>query len=82
MADCGGGAQTYAYDGFNRQTSITPPGSAAATVTYDAAGNVGSYTDSGGTTRYLYDAGNQLVKLAEPGGSCGVTVTRVHDVRV
>ena len=41
MVDSVGGTQTYAYDGLNRQTSITPPGSAVATVTYDAAGNVG-----------------------------------------
>ena len=76
MVDSVGGTQTYGYDGLNRQTRITPPGAAAVTVTYDAAGNVATYTDPAGKVTYGYDAGNELISLAEPGGSCTGTVSK------
>ena len=45
MVDSVGGAQTYGYDGLNRQTRLTPPGAAAVTATYDPAGNPATFTD-------------------------------------
>ena len=45
MVDSVGGAQTYGYDGLNRQARLTPPGAAAVTATYDPAGNPATFTD-------------------------------------
>lgn len=45
-------------------------GTPALTLGYDPAGNVTSYTDGGGTVTYAYNQVNELVALAEPGGSC------------
>lgn len=74
--DSTAGNKTTAYDGLDRETSVSPPGtSVPATVTYTPAGNVATYTDASGTVTYTYNAVNELIALAEPGGSCSGTVT-------
>lgn len=60
---------------MSRQTSKTLPGQTSQTLTYDATGNLTSITDASGTTSYRYDAANQLISLAEPGGSCTTSPT-------
>ena len=61
---------TAAFDDLGRLT-YTNAGDGGLSLTYDAASNVATYTDPGGTVTYGYDAAQQLVRLAEPGGSCG-----------
>ncbi len=39
-------------------------------LTYDAAGRLTEYTDTGGTIRYAYNTSDDLIALAEPGGDC------------
>jgi len=58
-------------DGIEAIPSIaSTTGTPALTLGYDPAGNVTSYTDGGGTVTYTYNQVNELVALAEPGGSC------------
>ncbi|MDQ2738187.1 MAG: DUF6531 domain-containing protein [Actinomycetota bacterium] len=65
------GTNSYSYDGLGRQTYYGETGnSAASTVTYDPAGNVLTASDSTGTVTYGYDTANELISLAEPGGTC------------
>jgi RHS repeat-associated protein len=45
----------YGYDVFNRLTSATPAGGAAASLAYDAAGRLRETVGAGVTTRFLYD---------------------------
>jgi RHS repeat-associated protein len=71
----GGGTISYRYDTLGRQTGKTLPGQAEQVLTYDPAGNLTSISDPGGTTTYRYDTVNQLVDLAEPGGSCTTSPT-------
>lgn len=63
----------YTYDGLLRETSksVSGPAPAEYAQSYDAAGNVVSYSGPGGITAATYDAANQLVALTEPGGACG-----------
>ncbi|MEQ1709489.1 MAG: RHS repeat-associated core domain-containing protein [Terricaulis sp.] len=49
----------YAYDVYNRLTSATPPGGAAATLAYDALGRL-SETVGAATTRFLYDGASMI----------------------
>lgn len=50
------GESVFGYDIFNRLTSATPAGSAAATFAYDALGRLSESAVVGGTwTRFLYD---------------------------
>jgi len=63
------GTTTIAYDAMNRPTSKTL-GSTATSVGYDPTGNITSYTDAAGTVNYAYDETNDVLTLAEPGGSC------------
>ena len=58
-----GGATSYTSDGLNRYATITPPGSGAITLTYDARGNLTGYDgDSFG-----YDSLNRLVSSTVDG---------------
>ncbi len=63
------GTTTIAYDAMNRPTSKSV-GSTVTSVGYDPAGNITSYTDAAGTVNYAYDETNDVLTLAEPGGSC------------
>jgi RHS repeat-associated protein len=49
--------------------SVTVTGGATATYAYDDVGNLTGKTDSSGTTGYLWDAENRLIKLSYPGGA-------------
>jgi RHS repeat-associated protein len=69
------GTTSYGYDSLSRQTSKTLPGQTAQTLAYDATGNLTSISEAGGTTSYRYDAANQLISLAELGGSCTTSPT-------
>jgi RHS repeat-associated protein len=72
----GQGGTLYHYDALGRQISKQPPGtSTPLAYGYDAADNLVSYSDSGGTVTYGYNAANQLINLSEPGGSCTTTPT-------
>ncbi len=68
------GTTTIAYDAMNRPTSKSV-GSTVTSVGYDPAGNITSYTDAAGTVNYTYDATNDVLTLAEPGGSCPAGVS-------
>ena len=62
---------THGYDALNRQTQkVHQYNTTDSLVSYDKAGNVTSHTDSAGTVAYGYDDANQLVTLAESGGTC------------
>ncbi len=67
---------TWVFDAQNRATSKTETAGAvySSTVTYDRASNVLTAVDggtgAGNTTTYRYDAANNLIALAVPGGSC------------
>jgi len=69
MVDSVGGAQTYGYDGLNRQTRLTPPGAAAVTATYDPAGNPATFTDPAGTVTYWCKTGMTTSGSAGPAKS-------------
>jgi RHS repeat-associated protein len=63
---------SYTYDGFNSLTKEQFPSGKENNYTYDAVGSPASLTfpDSGGRVTYAYDPADQLVSIAEPGGSC------------
>ena len=71
-----GPTTAIAYDAMNRplnkndSTTAAPTVITQTSVTYDGADNIASYTDNAGTTAYQYDAANNVVTVAEPGGSC------------
>jgi len=75
------GTTTYTYDDLGRLTSETLPGDADACpspptgmtgiiYTWDAASNLSSYCDAGGTVTYTYDPGNRFTGIATESGSC------------
>jgi len=69
---------TMAYDGDDRETSVTPPqnagsSTAGSSTAYDAAGNVTSATDAGFTTTYLYNKDNEVILTTLPGGGTEAT---------
>ncbi|WP_299327098.1 RHS repeat-associated core domain-containing protein [Parasphingopyxis sp.] len=53
------GTTSYADNGLNQYTSVTPPGSGAITPSYDGRGNLTGYDGS----TYYYDALNRLVRV-------------------
>jgi RHS repeat-associated protein len=63
------GTSTWTYDELNRRVEDDLP-SGDTDYSWDAAGNLTSLTDAGGTVTYRYDDVNRLADLAEPGGSC------------
>jgi RHS repeat-associated protein len=68
------GVTQFHFDFMGRQTSKSLPGLATPlSQTWDAASNLASYTDTNGTVTYGYNVADQLVNLAEPGGSCTTT---------
>ena len=74
------GSASYVYDDLNRRTKDTFENSRVNDYTYDAASNLASLTDAGGTVGYTYDQTNQLQKLQEPGGNCSATPTTLCTV--
>lgn len=69
-AALGVGTSTVVYDAKNRVTKETLPSSQINTYAYDANDNLTSLTDASGTASYGYDSLNELITLADPGGSC------------
>lgn len=61
--------QTYGNDNLNQPYSVITPEGTALTI-YDAASNLGRYSDPGGQVNYTHNAADQLSALAEPGGDC------------
>lgn len=64
----------FVYDRVGRLTEKWPTGAPNVCVgyngtrfTYDAAGNLASYCDAGGTVTYTYDAANDVASVTEPG---------------
>ncbi|HEX2161973.1 MAG TPA: RHS repeat-associated core domain-containing protein [Thermoleophilaceae bacterium] len=68
------GTSTWEYDELNRRVEDDLP-SGVTDYTWDAASNLSSLTDGGGTVSYRYDDVNRLMDLAEPGGSCTTPVS-------
>jgi RHS repeat-associated protein len=69
--------RVFTYDGLGRtvqELQYTVGVTWTMDYTYDAAGNLTSFTDSkfspGAATTYVYDDANQLIQTIEPGGSC------------
>jgi RHS repeat-associated protein len=80
----GSGTTNWTYDAQMRATVKDHTGTLNdSTATYDKVGNVLTVTDGSNspdttnlsTTTYSYDKANNLVALAEPGGSCPATPT-------
>ncbi len=68
--DSAGGSQTFQYDTRGNTTSQTGPTVENEKMTYDAAGNLASYTDASGQTKYGYDAASNVVTITDPAGVC------------
>lgn len=68
------GTSSWSYDKLNRKTQDVLT---TGTVDYgwDAASNLTSLTDGGGSVSYRYNDVNLLQDVAEPGGSCTSTPT-------
>ncbi len=69
------GTTSYGYDQLGREVTRNLPGRSTMSLSYDNAGNVETVTDAAGTIVYGYDIDNQLISLAEPGGSCTASPT-------
>ncbi len=67
----GGTTQTtsYSYDGLDRVTQVTDPDATQTKYGYDAAGNLTTLTDAGGTVTYKYDKANEQTSVTDPGAS-------------
>jgi YD repeat-containing protein len=72
--DSAHGTSTWTYDELNRRVEDDLP-SGDTDYAWDAASNLTSLTDAGGTVSYRYDDVNRLADLAEPGGSCSSPVS-------
>jgi RHS repeat-associated protein len=66
---------SWTYDTLNRATGQTLPGSLSTTYGYDAASNLTSVADAGGTVTYTYDAINRQKTIQEPGAASPITYT-------
>lgn len=66
-------ATTYTYDGLRRLTSETLPDTSTHSYGYDAASNLTSLTDAGGTVSYGYNKENWLTSVADPSGTSNLT---------
>jgi len=72
------------FDKLNRQLTENEPGSFTTSYTWDAASNLASLADAGGTVTYSYDPANLLSSIAEPlksGQTAPATTTFGYDVR-
>ena len=68
-SDSFGNTTTYVYDRRNLRLSEDLPGTAFNGYTYDAAGNLATLTDAGGTVSYGYDNINRVTSVTQPGGA-------------
>lgn len=66
--DFKGATVTYSHDLDNRVTSRSYPDGTSATFTYTPAGRRASVSDSRGTTTYLYDDRDRLIRITYPSG--------------
>jgi RHS repeat-associated protein len=66
---------TWTYDSLNRTTGQTLPGPQSTTYGYDAASNLTSVVDVGGTVTYTYDQINRQKTILEPGAASAITYT-------
>ncbi len=68
------GAWTFSYDQLGRLSAETTPpsvdGITSQAFTYDASSNLTTFQEGSVYVGYTYDAANELISLAEPGGSC------------
>ncbi|MBF4511427.1 RHS repeat-associated core domain-containing protein [Plantibacter sp. VKM Ac-2885] len=62
----------FEYDEQGNLTKQTGPENASVILKmeYDAVGNLRKFEDSAGQVGYSYNAANELVSIAEPGGTC------------
>jgi len=63
------GTTNYTYDGLDRPTGESFPDGTSDSYGYDAASNLTSLTDAGGTVSYGYDKANQLTSVTDPGAN-------------
>jgi RHS repeat-associated protein len=70
MSD-GSATVRFAYDAQGRLTQQSGPQSGVVSkFRYDEDGNIVEQIDVNGSTKYTYDAANQLMSVTEPGGTC------------
>ena len=69
------GTITTGYDTWGRQVSYQPAGDSAATMVYNAAGDVATLTDTNGSTTYTYDGTDANGKTEHRGLATKVDVT-------
>ena len=70
-------ATNISHNAANEMLSLTPAGSAAKTMTYDANGNLTSVTDACGMTTYTWDARNRLTGISGYKSDCSPLVGRI-----
>ncbi|MDQ2903557.1 MAG: DUF6531 domain-containing protein, partial [Chloroflexota bacterium] len=68
VTDGKGQKTSFTYDLLDRITTVHYADGSTVSYTYGAAGNVGSQTDSTGTTHFHYDAANRLLTKTLPSG--------------
>ena len=74
LTDANSNTTSFAYDGFDRLSTTTYPGSSTETLTYDSDGNVLSRTTRGGQTiAFTYDTLNRLATKTPPSSAPVVT---------
>lgn len=78
LTDARGYQTNFAYDGFDRLSTTTYPGSSTETLTYDADSNILTRkTRANVTLSYAYDTLNRLITKSVPSAP---TVTYVYDL--
>ena len=76
------GTTKYTVDQLNRLTKEELPGSKANEYEYNEASDLTAFTDSGGTTKYKYNALNELEGMTEPSATKETTFTYDNDHRL
>ncbi len=66
--DFNGEKITFAYDARNRLVTRTLPGNEIVRYSYTPTGQLASYTDARGTTRWTFDERDRMLSRTEPDG--------------
>ena len=66
--DFNGERITFAYDARNRLVTRTLPGNEIVRYSYTPTGQLASYTDARGTTRWTFDERDRMLSRTEPDG--------------